>query len=152
MSLDRRVSRRRELFGRCGGRSGRSIEFFSIDVGSIGLSYRVSRSIWARSTPRSICLPGECFVRCRALPGSPGGDFGANFRCFLTVRVRSHLFAQQKQEFSSKFAKFSTCAPLRRAIWTRPTRCLLNVSMFAKKRASRLEKPRKTSKILPKST
>ena len=96
--------------------------------------------------------PGAARGRPGAPRGHPGGDFGGNFRCFLTVRVRSHLFAQQKHEFSSKFAKFSTCATLRRAIWTRPTQCLLNVSMFAKKRASRLEKPRKTSKILPKST
>ena len=94
--------------------------------------------------------PGAARGRPGTPRGHPGGHFGGNFRCFLAVRVRSHLFAQEKHEFSSKFAKFSTCAPLRRAIWTRPTRCLLNVSMLSKKRGSRLEKPRKSSPNRPK--
>ena len=96
--------------------------------------------------------PGASRGRPGTPRGHPGSQFGGDFRFFLDVASdfsRGSLGKRVRTDFRLIFGSFAQGPTL---VSTRPQRCLLNVSTFAKKRASRLEEPRKTSKILPKST
>ena len=129
-------------------RSERPLEATRVDSGTPrgGNDEGTSKARVPRASPGlPRALPG-------LVPGHPGGDFGGNFQCFLDVASDfpcGSLEQRVRIDFRLIFGSFAQGPTL---VSTRPQRCLLNVSTFAKKRASRLEEPRKTSKILPKST